>query len=245
MEVYLQRQGAEKIHIRVMDPNVCLSTQAAVEQWKDEKLADAMATLHGTSSSSSSSSSTSIIPANSGKVPEEKQKLISKQVDRSTRVYGIIFAALPEELRQQAESIPSGFAYGLWHWLETKYQSTEQDSAAALLVEWTVTRQEEGESFDSYKARVDKLHTLMAAAQEPMSKRMYSLALLDRLQPQYKQAVLALKVSGALKNPAAVVWEDVVTLINTTSARRRAAATVMELRRCREEHGLTLRRPRL
>lgn len=75
-------------------------------------------------------------------------------------------------------------------------------------------QQDADESFDSYRARVDKLDTLLAAAKEPQSRRMYSVILLDRLQPHYKQAVLALKVSGRLADPANAAWDTIAALIN-------------------------------
>ena len=78
------------------------------------------------------------LPLASGKLSDEdaaQRKLLRELVERSTRVYGVLYAALPEELRKQAESIPRGCAYGLWHWLQTKYQSTEPNHAAVLLEE--------------------------------------------------------------------------------------------------------------
>ena len=38
--------------------------------------------------------------------------------------------------------------------------------------------------------------------------------LLDRLQPRYKQAVLALKAGGQLKDAEKIAWETVAALIN-------------------------------
>ena len=150
----------------------------------------------------------------SGSIPEETKKLLREAVANSTRVYGVLYAALPEELRKQADSIPRGFAYGLWHWLETKFQSTEQDSVAGLIEQWVSLRQEESESFDSYRARVDKLFSLLGAAKEPQSRTMYSVILLDRLQPQFRPAVLALKAGDKLKEPAKADWDSIAAYIN-------------------------------
>ena len=249
MDIHLERSGAEGVHTRIMDANKWKTLQAKVKAWKEDKLTALMDKLMGdtvaasASSSSTKSSADSSTPTASASAAasDADKKDMTEMISISTRVYGIIYSALPEELRKQAESIPRGFAYGLWVWLENKFQSTEQDSAAALLSDWIALRQDEGKSFDSYKARVDKLYELMEAAQEPMSKRMYSHALLDRLQPHFKQAVLALKVSEALKVAADVVWADVVRLINNHereealggSGEGVAAITLRRLRRMR------------
>ena len=109
---------------------------------------------------------------------------------------------------------PTGWAYGLWHWLETKFQSTEEDSVGELLGQWSSLRQDEGQSFDAYRAEVNKLAALLEHAKEKPSARMYAHTLLDRLQPRYKPAVLALKASGQLKDAAAVVWDTIAAFLN-------------------------------
>ena len=125
------------------------------------------------------------------------------------KVYGILYASIPDELRAQTADIAQGWAYGLWHWLEVKFQSTEEDSVGELLAEWTTLRQSDGESFDSYRARVSKLRDLLKAAKEEPSARMYGYMMLDRLQPRYRQAVLALKAGGQLKDVSAISWDTV------------------------------------
>ena len=56
--------------------------------------------------------------------------------------------------------------------------------------------------------------TLLTAAKEPQSRRMYSLILLERLQPRYKLAVMALRTGGQLKDPASAPWEEIAAFIN-------------------------------
>jgi hypothetical protein len=142
------------------------------------------------------------------------RKLVASTVERSRRVFGAIYSALPDELKAQAAHIAQGWAYGLWHWLETKFQSTEEDSVGELLGQWSSLRQEEVESFDSYRARVNKLHALLVHAKEKPSDRMYSHTLLDRLQPRYKAAVLALKTSDKLKDASKIDWDSVASFVN-------------------------------
>ena len=129
-------------------------------------------------------------------------------------MYGVLYGAMPEDLRKQAESVARGHASGLWKWLETKLQSTEQDSVGALLEQWVALKQEEEESFDSYRARVNRLRALLEHAKEKVSGNMYSLMLLDRLQPQYKVAVLALKAGGQVKDAEKTDWEKIAALLN-------------------------------
>ena len=92
--------------------------------------------------------------------------------------------------------MPPSFAFGLWNWLEQKFQSTETDSVGELLAQWIALQQEEDESFDAYRARVNHLRVLLVHAKEPPSDNMYALTLVDRLHPRYKQAVLALKAGN-------------------------------------------------
>ena len=152
MDIHLERSGAEGVHTRIMDANKWKTLQAKVKAWKENKLTALMDKLMGdpvaasASSSSTKSSADSSTPTASASAAasDADKKDMTEMISISTRVYGIIYSALPEELRKQAESIPRGFAYGLWVWLENKFQSTEQDSAAALLSDWIALRQDEG-----------------------------------------------------------------------------------------------------
>ena len=91
------------------------------------------------------------VEQDAGEEPDEEttmRKELTALVERSTRVYGVLYGAMPEHLRKQAESVARGHANGLWQWLETKLQSTEQDSVGALLEQWVALGQDEDESFD-------------------------------------------------------------------------------------------------
>ena len=136
-------------------------------------------------------------------------------MEQSTKAYGALWSALPEELRAQArQSVPENFAYGLAHWLETKLQSTEQDNVGELLAQWVALRQEDDESFDAYRARVNHVLALLDHAKEKPSARQHAFMLLDRLQPRYKQAVLALKLGDLLKEPDEIEWDKVTAFVN-------------------------------
>ena len=222
MDVFLQRAGAEGIHRKVMTEEAWRTMARRVEGWAEEALSAALALLdadggNGASATGSGSSATVTgVTAQSALSTEQKEarKLVSATVERSRRVYGTLYSALPDELRAQVAHLSSGWAYGLWHWLETKFQSTEEDSVGELLAQWTTLRQEEDELFDAYRARVNRLRALLEQAKEKPSARMYAYMLLDRLQPRYKPAVLALKVGGQLKNAEAISWDTVTALLN-------------------------------
>ena len=230
MDVFLQRNGAEGIHQKPMPEAKWLEMSRRSEAWAAEALETAMALVLGgdygsssaagdidASSSSSSSATNLTVP-----LPEETlsesvkagRKLVTAAVERSRRVFGVLYSALPEELRAQTGHIATGWAYGLWHWLETKFQSTEEDSVGELLGKWSAMRQDDGQSFDAFRAEVNKLAALLEHAKEKPSARMYAHTLLDRLQPRYKPAVLALKAGGQLKDATAISWDTITAFIN-------------------------------
>ena len=230
MDVWLERHNAAGVHKHKMTAEMWRKQQARVRAWQADELQAALALVDGDDAKSDGDAAEAAVAgtsaAGSVSAGESKsggdadklaaaRKLVTQLIERSTRVYGALYSALPEELRKQAEdAVPEGFAYGMWHWLETKFQSTEQDSVGDLLAQWVALAQEDDESFDAYRARVNKLRALLEHAKEPQSARMYAMLLLDRLQPRYKQAVLALKAGGQLKDADKVAWDTVAALIN-------------------------------
>jgi len=223
MDVYLERVGADGVHKREMADESWRKMSLQVQSWSDEALAQALASIGvddtvasgaGGASSVSASASAHTPTASLTSEQKEQRRLVIALVERSRRTFGVIWASLPEELRVQAAHVPQGFASGLWLWLQRKYQNTEQDSVGELLAQWVALRQEEDESFDAYRARVNQLKALLDHAKEPQSARMYVFTLLDKLQSRYKQAVLALKASGQLKDADKIVWDTVAAFIN-------------------------------
>ena len=192
---------------------VVASTTASAASTKS---ASAASTPKKTISASSSASSTAsaasaAAPSAAALTADEKKKneKLAAMVTRSIHVYGIIYAAMTPELKQEATHIPFGFAFGLWHWLETTFQSTEADSVGQLYKQWSQLRQTEGEKFATFRARVDSLKMLLERAKEKISGRMYIHTLLDRLLPLYEPVVLSLENSEALKDAENVAWSDV------------------------------------
>ena len=201
----------------------------AVGRWEDEEVEESIrAALEGASISSSSLSGfpslSSASPmkvkredaeaAASAKTTKQKQRsVVAKLVADSQRVYSVLYECLPEELRTQVCTLDSD-SFALWRWLENKFQSKEADNVGELLRQWNALSMDAEESFDAYRARVVKLHSLLAAAKETISPAQFSLVLLDRLQPRFNQVVLALDTSGQTKDAAKIDWDAVASTIN-------------------------------
>jgi hypothetical protein len=136
-------------------------------------------------------------------------------VARAKRAYALLYQALPDELRRLVAHVPQGHAYGLWSWLERRFQSTEQDNVGDLWDQFTALSQTDEESFDEYKARVDHVYGLLAHAKDKPSAGQYAHRLLWKLAPAYHPAVLALKASGKLKEAEKIDWSEIVAFVNT------------------------------
>jgi transposase InsO family protein len=128
---------------------------------------------------------------------------------RVRKAFGYLWAALPADLRLLVADVPQGYAFGLWHFLEKKFRSTEQDSVASLWSQLVCLSQDSSEMFDAYKARVDSVQELLGHAKETVPAGLYSTLVLGRLQPGYSTAVLTLKTSDKLKDPASIDWSGI------------------------------------
>jgi transposase InsO family protein len=144
------------------------------------------------------------------------RKQVTAMIRRSEMAYGHIFSALPNDVALMVKVVPQGWALGLWRWLECKFQSTASDNVNALLRDWHSLRQEEGEPFDLYRARVDDLHVRLAAAKEKPTPRAYAYALVNSLLPQYDVVVMALETGMLLgvRDYAKIDWEEIAKIIN-------------------------------
>ena len=126
MDVFLQRSGAEAVHTTEMTEKRWNLLSKTTAGWAQEAFDAAVSiTIAGEQKIGLAAM------IKSEPLTEEQKaarKLVTAQVERARKAYGIIYSAIPEELRTQVAHIPAGHAYGLWHWLELKFQSTEQDS---------------------------------------------------------------------------------------------------------------------
>ena len=184
------------------DALVALDLQATDDEEATALAALGVNTTTVSTSNSSTSSAAAVTSVTLKAVTDSTraaQRVVRGIVERSQRAYGHLYSALPDELRPQVAHLPQGFAYALWRWIEGKYQSKESDNVSALFAQWTALEQLEGETFDAYRARVNKLADLLANADERPSARMYMYTLLEKLQSHYKPVVLALHNGDTLK----------------------------------------------
>ena len=237
MHVYLQRSAAADTHTQgaqMATEGAFTALKNAVAEWTAQeneaavalavpqaaKALAAAAAAAGSSSSSSSSSTTSssTTSGTSGsKGPDAAdiaaRKLVVAMVERSERVYGIIYGSIPQSLCEQAPCA-TGWAFGLWQWLKEKHESTESDAVNDLLTRWNELRQEEGQSYDAYRASVDRVRTLLIAAKEEPSASVYAHTVLYKLQPQYREQVRALRAARQLEPATQIDWHTVNKQMN-------------------------------
>lgn len=180
---------------------------AAVDRWTtaDEEASIAYALGRGSASSSSTAPSAA---------EKEARRGAAEAVARARRAYALLYQALSDELRRLVANVALGDAYGLWSWLEKRFQSTEQDNVGDLWDAFTQLSQEGDESFDQYKARVDQVYGLLAHAKDKPSAGLYAHRLLWKLSARYNPAVLALKASGKLKEAEKINWDEIVAFVN-------------------------------
>ena len=62
---------------------------------------------------------------------------------------------------------------------------------------------------------MNKVSALLEAAKEKPSARFYAFTLLDKLQPSYAAAVLALKAGEALTDASKIDWDKVTAFVNS------------------------------
>ena len=226
MDVYLQKHGAHDVHREPLTEEDWILDEKDVIAWEKESLVAARAALRGARGAESkaenepagdeksSSSSPVVVSAVLSAEQKAARATVAANVERSRKAFGTIFNALPEDMRALVAHIPRGWAYGLWMWLERKYQSTEADNVNTLWGEWMSLVNPADESWDAWRARVNKIFTLLKHAKEEPSPAMYCFVMLDRLHARFKPAVLALKNGNLLKNKAAIDWEEVSALLN-------------------------------
>ena len=182
---------------------------AAVDRWTTADEEASIAYALGRMSASLSSTVTAPTAAE-----KEARRGAAEAVARARRAYALLYQALSDELRRLVANVALGDAYGLWSWLEKRFQSTEQDNVGDLWDAFTQLSQEGDESFDQYKARVDQVYGLLAHAKDKPSAGLYAHRLLWKLSARYNPAVLALKASGKLKEAEKINWDEIVAFVN-------------------------------
>ncbi len=170
----------------------------------------------GTSSTSGTSTTGGTQPAVDTQ-EQQHNKQIRGMMERSNRAYAVLYECLADDIRLLVNNnklIVEGYGYSLWHWLETKYQSTEGDSIGKLWGDFTSVKQLDGESFEEYKARVDAIVQLLSAAEESPTPALYATILLDRLVARYNQIKMTVDSTSELgKNRKKIDWSVVTKFI--------------------------------
>lgn len=138
------------------------------------------------------------------------KKNIAAMIGRSGKAFGMLWQALPAELRPLVADVPRGYAFGVWSFLEKKYRNTEQDSVAALWKTFTALSQESDETFDIYKARVDSVVELLVHAKQLIPTGLYASLMLFNLHSRYATAVLTLKTSSRVTDTDKINWPAIV-----------------------------------
>jgi hypothetical protein len=182
---------------------------AAVDRWTTEDESASIAYALGRVAAGSMGSAAGPTAAE-----KEARRGATEAVARAKRAYALLYQALPDELRRLVAHVSQGDAYGLWSWLERRFQSTEQDNVGDLWDQFTALSQADDETFEEYKARVDHVYGLLAHAKDKPSAGLYAHRLLWKLSPPDNPAVLALKASGKLKEAEKIQWDEIVAFVN-------------------------------
>ena len=152
MDVYLQRHGAAGVHKETLTEEGWSYDCSEVAAWNTDTLSAARERMRAAATNAASGGSGGSLkqePAAALTAEVKADRLtLTANVERSHKAFGSIYSALTEDLHLQVAHLPQGWAYGLWMWLERKYQSTEADSVGVLLTRWVSLAQTEDESFD-------------------------------------------------------------------------------------------------
>ena len=57
---------------------------------------------------------------------EKVPAVVAASMERSRRAYGLLDAALPKDIQLLIADVPRGYAYGIWSFLERRYQNTDK-----------------------------------------------------------------------------------------------------------------------
>ena len=218
MQTFLMRAGIEeRDYAREIPSWRELSAAVAADAEAEEQAAFALLLGSGASGSSSikGAAATPTVRREAADAEQHTaaKKRAAEAISRSRRAYGLLYQALPADLRALVADVPQGYAYGIWSFLEKRYRSTEQDSVMTLWKQFTTLAQEVDEDFVTYKARVDSALELLHSAKQKPPAGLYASLLLWNLQPRYATAVLTLKTSERLKDADKIDWPGVVQYV--------------------------------
>lgn len=213
MENVLMRSGIDGRDYKTENPN-WIALCEAVDQWAIQDESDSVAYALGQRPAGATSSSGKKESTAGPTADEIKMRRGAiEKVARTKKAYTLLYQALSDELRRLSAHVAQGDAYGLWHWLEQRFQNTEQDNVGDLWDQFTSLCQHDDELFDEYKARVDHVYGLLAHAKDKPSPGLYAHRVLWKLSDRYTPAVLALKAGDKLKDASKIDWAEIVVYI--------------------------------
>ena len=159
-----------------------------------------------TADSSMESAAMASAPARAMRIDDNDRRVLTSMVARSRKAYGILYAAIDDDMRTLIGDVPQGYAYGLWSLLQERYQSTTDDNIADAWTRFIGLEQEADEKYDAYAARADKIARLLEHGGQTVPNGLRKVIMLYRLQPMYDTPRLALHSAKALNNNDAIDW---------------------------------------
>lgn len=146
----------------------------------------------------------------------EARKELVKIVKSSERVYNILFRSIPVELRVQIGSEHAANGGSLWQWLVSTLEPTSAEIQMELLEQLFAIRQQAGEKFAVFKARVDKINDKLAASGADLKPVQYRHLVLSRVLEPYRHMVININMNKELRDdpehrPA--LWIKITSLL--------------------------------
>lgn len=210
----------------------CTEESTALGKWKSVMKAPASSSSTSSAAAASSSSSYASVAISGTPIKIKKEvtpptqvkdddfeyedKKALKQVLKDNKdVYGYIYRALPDEVKKYTYDLTQDYAYELWHYLEKKYQNTEDDTITLLFGELFSCRMMDTESYEQYKLRVDDIVEQLEHGECAVPAKQYRYLLLDRLLSHFNTFVDVLKQTGKVSDASKINWLELTQQFST------------------------------
>ena len=144
------------------------------------------------------------------------KKELMKVVKESERVYTILYRAIPQSLRVQVGVEHKNNGNSLWKWIVSKLEPTSTGMQMERYDQLVAIRQQPGERFATYKARIDRLNDKLASTGDDLKPKQYRHTVLSRTHEKYRQIVISVEMNKELQddsNDRAGMWIKIVNVI--------------------------------
>jgi hypothetical protein len=203
MVAYLGKMGIKDMHyLSPIDNFIVIRKQLS-----DSAVAESLSALAAFSGNlelpvngSSSSSANRVV------MTDAHKKTVTQLIDLSIKAYGLLYEALSDDVRRLVQSVPSGYAHGVWKYLEVKYQGEEMANRVKLIRQIHSLEMQEGELFETFKARVDQIKRRLVPLNEEPSAAAYVGILFHKLPASYSIVFQALVAANKLNADADIEW---------------------------------------